>query len=122
MSDVQPLLQVIDQQIDLVEQAYKVHTGNQTACQLHKDGRVTGGLKYDEGRLVALMDLRRSVRKAELIGDSNLASTIEAEIDRWRRDLHRYQTAQRPSLSWIAYSQGGVDALQAIRDRLPNLP
>ena len=39
--------------------------GDATACQLHKDGRVTGGMKYDEGRLVALINLQRAVRTAE---------------------------------------------------------
>lgn len=119
MTDVQALLELIDQQIARVERAYKVHSGSQPVCQLHKDGRVTGGLKYDEGRLVALMDLRRSMRQVEGAGDGDVMAVIEAELDRWRRDLHTYRSAPRPSLPWIAYNQGSVDALEAIRNLLP---
>ncbi|MBK8020003.1 MAG: hypothetical protein IPK19_00935 [Chloroflexi bacterium] len=44
--------------------------GSASTCQIHKEGRVTGGLKVQEG------------------------------------------------LSWVAYSQGGVDALDEIRRAL----
>lgn len=108
----QAVLILLDQKIQNAEQAYKMHTGSQTACQLHKDGRVTGGLKYNEGRLVALTAVRRIVRKLEIAGEDALLGSLQEDRDRWRRSLVTYQTADRPSIPWIAYSQGGVDAIE----------
>ncbi len=114
MLDPQALLTWLEQKIQNAEQEYALHTGAQTVCQLHKDGRVTGGLKYDEGRLVALTAARRLVRKH--LGDSAdaLHSVLSAEQDRWRRKLQIYRSAERPSMTWIAYYQGGVDALDEL--------
>ncbi|MFO7631299.1 MAG: hypothetical protein R6W76_02110 [Caldilinea sp.] len=112
MIDRQALLTLLDQKIARAGQEYALHTGNQTACQLHKDGRVAGGLKYDEGRLVALTAVRRIVRKLETAGEDALLGSLQEDRDRWRRSLVTYQTADRPSITWIAYSQGGVDAIE----------
>ena len=114
MLDLQPVLAWLDQKIENTEQEFTLHAGAQSVCQLHKDGRVTGGLKYDEGRLVALTAARRIAWKHQNRGDStdnSLSSALQAERDRWQRTLQTYQSAGRPSIMWIAYNQGGVDAL-----------
>lgn len=72
--------------------------GNASMCEIHKDGRVTGGLKYQEGRLV------------EFGADILTAAQIK-----WTQQLERYQVPECPSIPWIAYSQGGVDAIEQIR-------
>ncbi len=109
--DVTALLTWLDAQIVRTEKEYALHAGNQTACQLHKDGRVTGGLKYDEGRLVAFTTLRRIVRKTSGAQSDELLRQIQAEQTRWQTALQTHQHAERPSIPWIAYNQGGVDAL-----------
>jgi len=114
MLDQQSLLIWLDQKIRSAEQEYSLHTGTQGVCQLHKDGRVTGGLKYDEGRLVALTAARRIARKVQDTGDNALIGALLAERDRWRQTLITYQSADRPSILWIAYNQGGVDALDEL--------
>jgi len=113
MINVTELLAWLEQQIGRAEKEYAIHAGNQTACQLHKDGRITGGLKYDEGRLVAFTTLRRIVRKSGDGAAGELRAPIEAEQARWQAALHTYRHAPQPSIPWIAYNQGGVDALTA---------
>jgi hypothetical protein len=90
--------------------------GNATACTLHKDGRITGGLKLAEGRMVALHNLIRLVRDAPAEADP--AALVEAERSDWqqRRDEARRRTPS--SLPWLAYAQGGVDACTDVREIL----
>jgi hypothetical protein len=96
------------------ESAYMEEAGGEAVCKLHKDGRVSGGLKYEEGRVVALRDLQRALRMLE---DDAAADQIQAllaaELVRWQADLD-HQLAQNRPLPWVAYAQGGVDALQAL--------
>ncbi len=82
--------------------------GNETACTLHKDGRITGGLKLAEGRMVALHTLIRLVRDAPV--EADLTALVDAERSAWqqRRDEARRRTPS--SLPWLAYAQGGIDA------------
>ncbi|MFW5691572.1 MAG: hypothetical protein ACOCXZ_03630 [Chloroflexota bacterium] len=86
--------------------------GDQTLCQLHRDGRVSGGLKYDEGRLVAVRAAIRLLR-----GTSDIAvfrAGAHAERARWQNDLDKYLSAERRSMPWVAYSQGGADTWQQV--------
>lgn len=115
------LLAWLEQQIERAEKEYAIHTGNQPACQLHKDGRVTGGLKYDEGRLVAFTTLRRIVRKSGDGAAGELLVPIETEQARWLAALYTYQHAPQPAITWIAYNQGGVDAISATLAHLERL-
>lgn len=78
----------------------------QTLCQLHHDGRVTGGVKYDEGRLAALTALLRKW------GEGDTQRLAEQEMAHWQAQLERYQAMQPPPLHWVAYNQGGVDLLE----------
>ena len=89
------------------ERELATQLGGATLCQIHTDGRVTGGAKYAEGRLVALADLQRRLRGADI---EPLAVAHE-ELARWTADLERLRAQERPSLPWLAYRQGGVDAL-----------
>jgi hypothetical protein len=111
MADPTSLLEWLDHSIARAEQDYTIHTGHQSACELHKSGRVTGGLKYAEGRLVALTALHRRVRKPAPGDPAALAELLAAEHARWQQLLQTHQHAERPSLPWVAYAQGGVDAL-----------
>ena len=113
MLDHSRLLTWLDQEIARAEQDFARHAGNQSACQLHKDGRVTGGMKYDEGRLVALTTLRRIVSKQDTWAPAQLAEALQSEQNRWQRALQTYQSAEHPSIAWVAYQQGGVDAVAA---------
>ena len=89
------------------ERELTTQLGGATLCQIHSDGRVTGGAKYAEGRLVALVDLQRRLRGT----DVEPLTAVREELARWTADLERLRAQERPSLPWLAYRQGGVDAL-----------
>jgi len=113
MLDQMQMLAWLDQETARAEQDFARHAGNQSACQLHKDGRVTGGMKYDEGRLVALTTLWRIVSMREAWEPAILAAALEQEQSRWQAALQTYQNAEHPSIPGVAYNQGGVDAIAA---------
>lgn len=122
MLDHAQLLAWLDLAIARAEQDFARQAGNQSACQLHKDGRVTGGMKYDEGRLVALTTVRRIVRKRDAWTPTEVDEALESEQNKWQRALQTYQGASQPSIQWVAYNQGGVDALAATSAALSALP
>lgn len=85
-------------------------TGNASICQIHKDGQVTGGMKYQEGRLVVMGEVIRRIKKGETPAD-----VLDSLATRWTAQLAQYQSVERPTMAWVAYSQGGVDAIAEIR-------
>ncbi|NWG18061.1 MAG: hypothetical protein HXY41_15665 [Chloroflexi bacterium] len=106
----QALLQQIEARIEAVTASMQQHLGGQTLCQIHKDGRVTGGLKYDEGRLVALRAALRQIKAAADPLPDALLDVLRAEAARWQEQLRRFQNQEQQSIPWIAYNQGGADA------------
>ncbi|HVO71462.1 MAG TPA: hypothetical protein VMT24_15535 [Aggregatilineaceae bacterium] len=104
---------LVEQMREAAEDAYQQQSSGATLCQIHKDGRVTGGLKYSEGRLVALSRVRRLL-DTHGSSDDALTSLLEALRQEWEDDLEQHKVHERPSISWIAYLQGGRDALVAL--------
>jgi hypothetical protein len=110
------LREALDALIDAAEHAYTAQTGGVNACQLQKDGRVTGGVKYAEGQLVILTMLRR--RLAGHDGGSTrsaFSAAIADDLAAWRVALQAQQGRTPLSVPWVAYRQGGVDALEQVR-------
>ncbi len=107
------LLTRVEQAVAAAEQEALAIAGGEAGCQLQRDGRVTGGVKYSEGKLAALMALRRQLRAAEPAAWTQL---LMAELVRWQEALTHIRRQPQPSLPWLAYRQGGVDALAALRD------
>lgn len=97
------------------EHAMSSQLGEGSACQVHKDGRVTGGMKYAEGKLIALNDLRRKLGAATEMDDVVLREILDAELARWQRGLESQRRRPKPAMPWLAYYQGGIDALEALR-------
>lgn len=98
-----------------IERAMQVRLGYQTLCEIHKDGRVTGGLKYDEGQLVMLSGLLRRLKRApDAQTPADFQRLLQEEHDHWERGLTARRSQAQPSLPWIAYYQGGVDACAAL--------
>lgn len=73
-------------------------------CRLTSDGRSAPTAKYLEGRWAALTELQRSRER----GHSD-----EEVLSRWRSTLQRHTAAQSRG-DWIAYDEGGVDALTEV--------
>lgn len=55
-------LALVQTWIDQAQEALSAQTGGRSVCQIHKDGHVTSGLKYVEGRHDALRAIRRVVK------------------------------------------------------------
>jgi hypothetical protein len=109
----------LDRQIEEAEKSYLAQTGAAAACQLEKEGRVTGGLKYDEGRLVAFQAARRHMKQKLAVDD--FTESLEKEYASWQAELDLHQGKADPSISWVAYSQGGVDALRLLIDYIRSI-
>jgi hypothetical protein len=115
MNTISDLLSVIQDRIAEAEHNLTAGTGGRSLCQLHKDGTVTGGIKYDEGRYTALRRIRRFVKSASEVEISPaLLAPIRQEAEDWRRMLQTYQHKSDPPMQWIAYAQGGVDAIESL--------
>lgn len=109
----------IEQRIARAERSLTDQTGGANVCKLHHDGRVTGGMKYDEGQLVALNAVRRRIRAAGETGeDLDLGKLVAQDLAEWREALRVQQARERPSIQWVAYRQGGVDALEGLLEEL----
>ncbi len=108
MTDWQELLADARQR---AEHALTLQTGSESLCEIQKDRPVTGNLKYAEGRLVALSLLQRRLKGAHWLDPETLT---RAELDGWRQDLARHQGRPSPTTPWLAYCQGGCDALTEV--------
>ena len=96
------------------EQELAAQLGSATLCRLQPDGRVTGGVKYAEGRLVALADLQRRLRQSSA---ADPMAEAHDELEGWVADLDRLRAQDPPSLPWLAYRQGGCDVLIEVLGR-----
>lgn len=106
----QRLLAQIDQQIAAVGESMAAQMNNQSLCQIQKDGRITGGIKYDEGRLETLHTLRRIV--TDNVDFS--PELLYAELLRREAQLEKFVSQDRPSIQWVAYGQGGADVARKL--------
>jgi hypothetical protein len=79
--------------------------GPQTAYTRHRDGRVTGGMKYHEGRLVSYRAVAAVLRGAP---QRPAADVLSEHIEHWRAEFDRH--AGRGATQWAAYATGGLDA------------
>lgn len=109
------LYERLAQLIATAERDYTTHTAGGNVCQIQKQGRVTGGMKYDEGRFIALHSARRLLLPSACGADQAAYQTVIAEeLARWRASLQLWQANPRPAIPWVAYYQGGSDALEAL--------
>ena len=97
----------LDSEIEATAHAITTETGGSSVCRVHKDGRVTGGLKYHEGRLVALNEVRRLAHRAH-----DLPTALDDLEDHWTAELDVRRTAEHASPPWVAYATGGVEAIE----------
>lgn len=105
-----PFSDWLESEIELAAGRMSRELGEDSVCTIHRDGRVTGGLKYQEGRLTALAGLRRGLREAPDAG-----SVIDESETRWRIEFERRRNASPPSPIWVSYATGGLDATREAR-------
>ena len=83
-------------------------SGDASLCYLSRSGGPVSGVKYHEGRVSALRELRRGCRRGE-------QESLERTLREWRAEQERY--ADRPGTDpWKAYRTGGVDALLTVSE------
>ena len=98
----------LDTMIDLALVQLDDVSGGASLCTMTRAGRSVPAAKYLEGRVAALMDLRRF---------SAQAATAWADVgSRWADDLERL-VEQGAGADWIAYAHGGVDATTEVLGR-----
>lgn len=84
-------------------------SGDVSACALAKDGRSFPAYKFHEGRAAALGELARRLRR----DGADTASAIDRTVNVWQE---RQRLAESRGRDWQAYTAGGVDALEALRE------
>lgn len=99
----------LDELISTTEETLRNEMGAVTSCQIHKDGRVTGGTKYLEGKLVGLTRLRRVVTEA---AEDDVREALRAELTAWEAEWRLRTEAPHPSPPWVAYATGGLDGVR----------
>ena len=78
-------------------------------CTISKSGGEVDGTKYQEGRMAALVELRRAAMES----DVPLPQLGRPIIESWQADLERQQE-RGSAKGWIAYRAGGVDELETL--------
>jgi hypothetical protein len=80
--------------------------GGAAVCVFTKAGTPVPGIKYHEGRRAALKEVARLSGRTSR-GAADAAADVRAS---WAEDLERL-TLRDAGPDWIAYRQGGLDAL-----------
>lgn len=99
------LLRALEDRVEATADRLAGELGGASACTLHRDGRVTGGMKYHEGRLVSYRDLITALRQ---VPERPVAEVLAEHTARWRSELDRH--SGRGPTQWAAYATGGLDA------------
>ena len=101
------LLGWLDEAMALAARTMDAESGGLSACTVHKDGRVTGGFKYQEGRLAALAEVERLARAGRMTSE-----TLGAIGETWERELEQRRVSEPSSPMWVAYTTGGREAMR----------
>lgn len=102
----------LDELITDAAQLMQQRSGGESVCSFTKAGESVPGLKYAEGRWAALREVRRSA------GSGGELSRVVAEATiSWETHLDRL-ASRSAGRDWIAYRNGGVDALTDLAQSL----
>lgn len=71
-------------------------------------------LKYCEGQLAAIERLRRLLAQSGPLSPHVVDHILRQEASHWRRLLLHHCDVGAPALPWLAYSRGGLDAIEEL--------
>ena len=111
MSDAAGLLPLVDLRLDQVSASLNAATGGRALCRVDGTG---GGAKYLEGRMAALLEVRRLLRRTP-------GAPLDPVLDRWRADRDNH-LARGASAAWQEYDEGGVTEVQWLIAHAPAAP
>ena len=109
MTQAAELSRLIEERLTAATATLAAAAGDATLCSIGRSGRRHPGVKYPEGQVAALRELRRA-----LSGDPEHPDAVLVRVrGSWAEDLAR-RTADDPDSDWSVYREGGVDALDAL--------
>lgn len=104
MIDQDDLERLITEAAELMQ----LRSGGGATCATSKAGRVAPATKDAEGRWAALRDVRAAVR-----GGRDGADAVAEVLACWEGHLDRLRSRDA-GVDWLAYREGGVQALRAL--------
>jgi hypothetical protein len=108
-------VELLEERFDRVGTELRVATAGASLCSVSKVAGSVPTVKYLEGRMAVLLQLRR--RAAAVDEALNAVNDLVAE---WTGELERVQEAGFGS-DWRAYRAGGVDELGELSERLQEM-
>lgn len=109
---VVPDLEIIEARFVDLQEELTAALGDESLCAVSRTAGAVPAAKHAEGRLAALMELRRSLR-----GGGGVEASLAEQLDAWRRWLDDV-TVREAGPDWQAYRAGGVDELEHLAARL----
>lgn len=83
-------------------------------CAADRDNRPVAGVKRSEGRWAALRGIQRETGRG-----ADLVAALDRARQRWRADLARH-SGRGSGRDWVAYCEGGVEALDELAELVPS--
>lgn len=99
---------VLSRHVDAAAGALDTAAGSMSLCSLSRAGVAIPGIKYPEGAWSALREVARQARRGD-----DVVTCAQIARRRWAEDLAQYE-ARGSGSDWIAYTTGGVDALDRL--------
>jgi hypothetical protein len=104
----EPTSSVLDRRRESIEQELVAASGGVSLCTISRSAGSVPGVKYLEGRMAALGEIRRAARTSGAL-DEVLAERTAV----WRSELTRAVDTSM-GVDWRAYRAGGVDELESL--------
>lgn len=100
---------VIDEHVTVAQTALSQALGSSTLCEVGRAGQGASAAKRAEGAWVALRDVRAAAGRGI---DTDVAVDEIARL--WQEDL-ALRRQRGASQEWLAYLEGGLEALERLR-------
>ena len=96
-----PVLPLVERRLEQVSESLNAATGGDALCRIDGTG---GSAKRLEGRMAALLEVRRLLRR-------DPGADLSTVLGSWRatREAH---LRRRASEAWLEYDEGGVSELE----------
>jgi hypothetical protein len=100
---------VIDEHVTAAQEALSQALGSSSLCDIGRAGQGAPAVKRAEGAWVALRDVRAAARRG-----SDTAAAVDEIALQWQEDL-ALRRQRGASQEWLAYLEGGLEALERLR-------